>query len=105
MRPIDDRLRPTSVLFLYTANSARSRMAGGLLRSLGPGRFAVASAGTAPATELYPLAVPAVRAAGGPEERAWVVRRVSDDIEPRVSLFASRQRHQQLGAALPGDLT
>lgn len=62
----DDRQRPIRILFLCTANSARSQMAEALLRSLGQGRFAVASAGTAPATELHPLAVQVMREAGLP---------------------------------------
>lgn len=66
MRPIDDRQRPIRVLFLCTANSARSQMAEALLRSLGQGRFAVSSAGTAPATELHPLAIQVMREAGVP---------------------------------------
>lgn len=66
MRPIDDRQRPIRVLFLCTANSARSQMAEALLRSFGHGRFAVASAGTSPATELHPLAVQVMREAGVP---------------------------------------
>lgn len=65
MEPIDDaRHSPIRVLFLCTANSARSQMAEALLRSLGRDRFAVASAGTTPATELHPLAVQVMREAG-----------------------------------------
>jgi arsenate reductase (thioredoxin) len=44
------------VLILCTHNSARSQMAEGLLRALGPDRFDVASAGTE-ATRVHPLAI------------------------------------------------
>ncbi len=43
------------VLFVCTHNAARSQMAEALLRHMAPGRFHVASAGTAP-TQLHPLA-------------------------------------------------
>jgi arsenate reductase len=51
------------VLFLCSHNAARSQMAEGFLRTLGDGRFDVASAGTV-ATELHPLAVRVMREAG-----------------------------------------
>jgi len=51
--------RPIRVLFLCTHNSARSQMAEGLLRHLGPQRFEVHSAGTE-ATEVRPLAIKAM---------------------------------------------
>jgi arsenate reductase (thioredoxin) len=47
------------VLFLCTHNSARSQMAGGLLRQLGGDRFEVHSAGTE-ATLVRPLAIRAM---------------------------------------------
>ena len=43
------------ILFVCTHNSARSQMAEALLRKAAPGRFVVASAGTAP-TSIHPLA-------------------------------------------------
>jgi len=49
-------LRPSHVLFLCVANSARSQMAEGLARSMTGGRIAVSSAGSSP-TRLNPLAV------------------------------------------------
>jgi arsenate reductase (thioredoxin) len=55
-------IRP-KVLFLCTANSARSQMAEGLLRKLAGDRFEVFSAGTAP-TALHPLAVRAMAEVG-----------------------------------------
>lgn len=48
--------RKKSVLFLCTANSCRSQMAEGLLRSIGSGEFDAYSAG-ASATSVHPLAI------------------------------------------------
>jgi ArsR family transcriptional regulator, arsenate/arsenite/antimonite-responsive transcriptional repressor / arsenate reductase (thioredoxin) len=47
---------PLRVLFLCTANAARSQMAEGLLRHLSDGRAAVFSAGSMPASEIHPQA-------------------------------------------------
>jgi arsenate reductase (thioredoxin) len=55
--------QPTRVLVLCTHNSARSQMAEALLRSLGEGRYEVASAGTE-ATRVNPYAVAAMREVG-----------------------------------------
>jgi ArsR family transcriptional regulator len=49
-------LPPQTVVFLCRANSARSQMAEGWLRTLSSGRITVRSAGTQPAT-LHPMAV------------------------------------------------
>lgn len=51
------------VLFLCTANSARSQMAEGFLRELAGNRFDVYSGGLEPGT-LHPLAVEAMRERG-----------------------------------------
>lgn len=51
------------VLFLCTANSARSQMAEGLLRALAGDRFEVVSAGVEPGS-LHPLAVKAMAEMG-----------------------------------------
>lgn len=51
------------VLFLCTANSARSQMAEGLLRALAGDRFEVVSAGVEPGS-LHPLAVKAMAEVG-----------------------------------------
>jgi arsenate reductase len=47
---------PRRVLFLCTANSARSQIAEGLARHLGGGEFEVESAGAEPST-VHPMAV------------------------------------------------
>ena len=47
---------PLRVLFLCTGNSARSQMAEALLRDLSRGRIDVHSAGTAPQTDVHPVA-------------------------------------------------
>jgi ArsR family transcriptional regulator len=54
---------PPTVVFLCTANSARSQMAEGWLRHLSGGRVIARSAGTAPAT-LHPLATAAMAELG-----------------------------------------
>ena len=52
------------VLFLCTANSARSQMAEALLNAKAQGRFIAASAGTAPADSVHPQLLVALRAVG-----------------------------------------
>jgi protein-tyrosine-phosphatase/DNA-binding transcriptional ArsR family regulator len=54
---------PATAIFLCRANSARSQMAEGWLRTLSGGRAVVRSAGTHPAT-LHPLAVQVMAEAG-----------------------------------------
>lgn len=48
--------QPLRVLFLCTANSARSQMAEAILRHMTHGQLQVASAGNAPAAEIHPMA-------------------------------------------------
>jgi protein-tyrosine-phosphatase len=48
--------QPLRVLFLCTANAARSQMAEAILRQLSKGRAAVFSAGSLPAAEIHPQA-------------------------------------------------
>ena len=55
--------RPT-VLFVCVHNAGRSQMAAGYLAHLGAGRVDVLSAGSAPADELNPVAVAAMREEG-----------------------------------------
>jgi arsenate reductase len=59
-----DRISPLRVLFLCTGNSARSQIAEAVLRHRARGRFEVASAGTAPAPRVHPLAVEVLREHG-----------------------------------------
>jgi protein-tyrosine-phosphatase len=54
---------PKRVLFLCTANSARSQMAEGLMRSLGSGKWDVQSGGTFPSF-VHPLAVQVMKEIG-----------------------------------------
>lgn len=63
------------VLFLCSANSARSIMAEALLRTLGGGRFKAFSAGSHPAGRVHPFAIEALARNGcdviGLRSKAW----------------------------------
>jgi arsenate reductase (thioredoxin) len=52
------------VLFVCVHNAGRSQMAAGLLAKLSEGRVRVRSAGSAPAEEINPVAVEAMREVG-----------------------------------------
>ena len=54
----------TQLLFLCTANSARSQMAEGFARALAPDGVVIVSAGTQPAENLHPLACKVMAEAG-----------------------------------------
>ena len=56
--------KPLRVLFLCTANSARSQIAEALLTRKGGDRFLVASAGTSPARQVHPEAIAALAKIG-----------------------------------------
>lgn len=49
--------KPTSILFLCVANSARSQMAEGLAKSLFPNDTQIYSAGSNPSGQVHPLAI------------------------------------------------
>jgi arsenate reductase len=81
--PLDPRIpsmtdtRP-SVLFVCVHNAGRSQMAAGFLQTLGAGRIDVRSAGSAPGTQINPVAVAAM-AEVGIDIAGGRPRRLTDD--------------------------
>lgn len=61
--------RPYHVLFLCTANSARSIMAECAMNRWGAGRFVAFSAGSHPRGQVHPVALEVLRELGYPTER------------------------------------
>jgi arsenate reductase len=64
MSGVTSGARKPSVLFLCVHNAGRSQMAAGWLRELAGDRVEVRSAGTAPAEQVNPVAVEAMREVG-----------------------------------------
>jgi arsenate reductase len=66
--PANDLNRPLNVLFLCSANSARSQMAEAILTREGAGRFRAYSAGSHPREAIHPNALATLRRAGLPTD-------------------------------------
>lgn len=84
----DAPMRPRTVLFLCTGNSARSIMAEAILRSMGGADFLARSAGTMPRGAVNPLVLEHLSRRGLPTEalrsKSW------DEFDPRETPSAER---------------
>ena len=73
---------PTRVAFLCVHNAGRSQMAAGWLRHLTGGKIPVYSAGSAPGTEINPVAVEAMAEVGidisGAEPQYWTDEMIAE---------------------------
>lgn len=96
------RDEPISVLFLCTANAARSQIAEALLQRRGGSKFRVASAGTTPAATIHPEALHALAEIG----IDWSARRPKgfDAVESQQwdLVFTLCDRSREACAAIPG---
>ncbi len=61
-------MNPCHILFICTANSARSILAEATLNALGRPRFEACSAGSQPSGQVHPLALATLHAAGLPSD-------------------------------------
>jgi arsenate reductase (thioredoxin) len=80
-----------NTLFLCTGNSARSILAEAYLNAKAAGRFRAFSAGSHPKTEVHPLTLETLRAAGVPAEglrsKSW--DEFARDDAPRMDLIVT----------------
>ena len=92
------------VLFLCTANSARSQMAEALLRLEGAGRFDVASAGSQPAARVHPLAIAVMQELNTPLGDAYPkhLKQLLDETWDYVITVCDRA--QNACPTFPGDI-
>lgn len=90
-------LEPQPVLFVCTANSARSQLAAALWRKMV--RAPAESAGTAPAATVHPMAVQAARRAGLTLGRRARPRRLNDRAGDTLMITVCDRAHEELRGA------
>ena len=109
---------PVSILFICTANSARSQIAEALITERGKGRFVAGSAGSQPGSRVNPLAVEALREAGieweghvpkgieAVEQEPWdIVITVCDDAKESCPIFPGQRVSAHWGLRDPAAVT